>query len=436
MPAAETNVTTVSRYALPKTGMLTQADAKQLDDNDPISFLIDMFDIPETTIYLDGNSLGPLPISAKKMAVDVVEQQWGQDLITSWNKHAWIDLPCIVGDKIAPLIGAQKGQVICCDSISVNLFKLLASALQLNGPERNIVLSQNDNFPTDLYMVQGLEQLLGQNNCQLLSCDAADIRSQLIEHGATISVLMLTHVNFRSGEIHDMQALTQLAHDHGVLVIWDLAHSAGAVPVALDECQVDFAVGCGYKYLNGGPGAPAFIYAAEKHLKALRQPLTGWMGHANPFTFDPDYSPAPGIKKFLSGTPSVISMSVLSAALDLFEHVTMSQLRDKSLAMTTFFQHVMAQSPELSSLMLASPKDAHTRGSQLAFTHPQAYALCQALISVGVIADFRAPDILRFGFSVSFLSFEQLYISIEKLKHIVVNEQHLLPEFNRKQAVT
>jgi len=415
---------------------LLRSHALELDKHDPIAHLIAHFEIPAKTIYLDGNSLGPLPINAKKAAIDVVETQWGQDLITSWNKHAWIDLPATVGDKIAPLIGAEKGQVICCDSISVNLFKLLASALQLSPPERTIVLSQQDNFPTDLYMVEGLQQMLGTQQCALLTCDADELEAMLQARGHEISVLMLTHVNFRSGRVHDMQKLTQLAHEQGVLVIWDLAHSVGAVLVELDNCKVDFALGCGYKYLNGGPGAPAFIYAAKRHIPHLKQPLTGWMGHANPFTFDPNYAPDVGIKKFLSGTPSVIAMAVLSAALDLFEQVTMSQIREKSVAMTHFYQRLVEQSQTLSDLVMASPTASENRGSQLAYRHPQAYALCQALIFHGVIADFRAPDILRFGFSPSFLSFEQLFDSVEKLKAIIESEQYKLPEFNRKQAVT
>jgi kynureninase len=411
-------------------------EAKELDRNDEIAHVIEMFEIPSGIIYLDGNSLGPLPINAKKAAIDVVEKQWGEDLITSWNKHAWIDLPLTVGNKIAKLIGAKEGQVICCDSISVNLFKLLASALSLNSSQRNIVLSQQDNFPTDLYMVEGLQQFLGEQRCRLLTCNADELEAQLEAHGHEISVLMLTHVNFRSGEIHDMQKLTKLAHEKGVLVLWDLAHSAGAVPLELDKCEVDFAVGCGYKYLNGGPGAPAFIYAAEKHIPNIQQPLTGWMGHANPFAFDPNYTADAGIKKFLSGTPGVISMSVLNAALAIFEQVDMQQIRAKSVAMTCFFQRLMAQSSLLTELKLASPETPETRGSQLAYKHPQAYALCQVLIAHGVIADFRAPDVLRFGFSPSFLSFEQLFDSVETLKVIMQSEEYKLPEFNRKQAVT
>ncbi|MFT5543134.1 MAG: kynureninase [Glaciecola sp.] len=427
---------TQSHYTLSNDPKLQEGHAIELDKEDPIAHAIALFDIPKGVVYLDGNSLGPLPISAKKMAIDVVERQWAQDLITSWNKHAWIDLPITVGNKIAPLIGAKHEQVICCDSISVNLFKVLASALQMNGPTRHKVLSQQDNFPTDLYMVEGLEQMLGSHKCSLLTCSADQIESVLEQQGHEISVLMLTHVNFRSGEIHDMQKLTQLAHKQGVLVIWDLAHSAGAVHVELDECQVDFAVGCGYKYLNGGPGAPAFIYAAEKHISSLKQPLTGWMGHANPFTFEPGYKADAGIKKFLSGTPSVISMSVLNAALDVFEHVNMEQVREKSVAMTCFFQRLVAQTDALCDLTLASPLGSENRGSQLAYKHPAAYALCQALISEEVVADFRAPDIIRFGFSPTFLSFHQLFVSVEKLSAIMLSEKYKQAEFNQKQAVT
>lgn len=430
-------------YTFDNNTVLQKEDAIKLDENDPIAHAIPLFDIPKNTVYLDGNSLGPLPNSAKKMAVDVVENQWGKDLITSWNKHEWINLPTVVGNRIAPLIGADEGQVVSCDSISVNLFKLLACALQLNTKKapsgkakRNKVLSQQDNFPTDLYMVEGLQQLVGAQHCSLLTCKEDEIVNVLQEQGQEISVLLLTHVNFRSGKIHDMQQITKLAHDKGILVIWDLAHSAGAVPVQLDHWNVDFAVGCGYKYLNGGPGAPAFIYAAKKHIPELEQPLTGWMGHAKPFTFDPNYAPDMGIKKFLSGTPSVISMAVLNAALDVFDHVDIGQIREKSVAMTCFFQRLVEQSDALNSLTLASPESAEHRGAQLAYKHENAYALCQALISEGVIADFRAPDIIRFGFSPTFLSFSQLYDSVEKLSVIIQTEKFKDDQFNQKQAVT
>ena len=243
------------------------------------------FDLPANTIYLDGNSLGALPKVVKSRVAEVVSQQWGNDLIKSWNSHSWIDLPIKVGEKIAPIIGAGQGQVICCDSISVNLFKLLCSALKLNS-ERTVVLSTKDNFPTDLYMVQGLSDLLGPDLCQLQMVEEQDIQQSLTE---SVAALLLTQVNFRTGRLLDMAKLTQLAHDKGVLVIWDLAHSAGALPVELDKCEVDFAVGCGYKYLNGGPGSPAFLYVAKRHQQAVKQPLSGWMGHAKPFAFDAQY---------------------------------------------------------------------------------------------------------------------------------------------------
>jgi kynureninase len=444
-------------------------DAKTLDKNDALAHLIDQFVIPKNTIYLDGNSLGALPKAAKKRAVEVVEQQWGQDLITSWNKHEWINLPLQIGEKIAPLIGAHEpGQVICCDSISVNLFKLLSACMSINGKSgRNVnrnssevssertstrkrfkILSQRDNFPTDLYMVEGLQTLLGEHtvnnadigasrtSCELVLCEEDEILDYIENNGHELIAVMLTHVNFRSGYIHNLPDITAKAHDAGALVIWDLAHSAGAVPVELDKHKVDFAVGCGYKYLNGGPGAPAFIYAAKRHLPHIEQPLSGWMGHARPFDFTPDYAPDTGIKKFLAGTPPIISMSVLDAALSVFNDVSIDELRAKSVALTTFFHQHVASVEALDSLVLISPQNANSRGSQLAYAHPQAYALCQALIAQGVVADFRAPNILRFGFSPSYLSFENLLRSIAILTEIMRDKSYEAPEFCKKNAVT
>ena len=266
-------------------------DVLELDRNDPLAEKRQEFSLPDDVIYLDGNSLGAMPLAAHERSLQVTQQQWGQDLIKSWNTHQWIDLPTRVGEKIATLLGAAVGQVICCDSTSVNLFKLLCAALERQRPRR-VVLSQKDNFPADLYMVQGLSQLGENGVCELKVCEDSDIEAQLDE---TVAVLMLTHVNFRSGKLHDMQRLTGLAHKKGILVIWVLSHSAGALPLELDQWRVDFAVGCGYKYLNGGPGAPAFIYAAERHQQSIKQPLNGWMGHAAPFSFAENDQPAPGV---------------------------------------------------------------------------------------------------------------------------------------------
>lgn len=404
----------------------------EMDRKDPLTYKREQFVLPDGLIYLDGNSLGALPIAARDMATDVIERQWGQDLIRSWNSNHWIDLPVTVGEKIAPLLGASPGQTICCDSISVNLFKLLAAALKLR-PDRRVVLSQNDNFPADLYMAQGLRDLCGEESCQLRLVEEDDVEGALDE---TVAVLLLTHVNYRSGKMHDMQALTDRAHEKNILVIWDLAHSAGAVPLELDDWDVDFAVGCGYKYLNGGPGAPAFIYAAKRHQDSIRQPLSGWMGHRTPFSFEQIYQAAPGMSQFLSGTPPILSMTVLDAALGVFAGLDMHLLREKSLGLTELFLQLVDLDEGLSSLELVSPRTGDQRGSQLAFTHAHAYEICQALIEHSVIADFRAPDVLRFGFAPLYLRFKDVWEGVRILSGIIVNGEYGESRFSERQKVT
>lgn len=403
-----------------------------LDKADTLAHKRDEFDLPADTIYLDGNSLGALPKAVKPRVAEVVSQQWGSHLIRSWNDHQWIDLPTQVGEKIAPIIGADKGQVICCDSISVNLFKLLSSALSLNS-ERNVVLSTEDNFPTDLYIVQGLSELLGPDLCQLKLVAEQDIEQSL---NGSVAVLLLTQVNFRTGKLLDMQKITQLAHEKGILVIWDLAHSAGAIPVELDDCNADFAVGCGYKYLNGGPGSPAFLYVAKRHQDAVKQPLSGWMGHAKPFAFDAKYQRANNINQYLCGTPSVIAMSALDAALDIWQDVDISQIREKSIALADVFIKLVQTHSCLRDLHLCSTEDSSQRGSQLAFSHTDAFAICQALIEKGVIADFRAPNILRFGFTPLYTSFEDIYQAVTILAEVVKTQLYTQPRFNLAGKVT
>lgn len=403
-----------------------------LDLADPLATKRLEFDLPVNTIYLDGNSLGALPKAVKSRVAEVVNQQWGKDLIKSWNSHNWIDLPIKVGEKVAPIIGAAQGQVICCDSISVNLFKLLCSALKLNSP-RTVVLSTQDNFPTDLYMVQGLSDLLGPDLCQLQMVEEHNIEKSLTD---SVAVLLLTQVNFRTGKLLDMEKLTQLAHDKGILVIWDLAHSAGALPVELDKCGVDFAVGCGYKYLNGGPGSPAFVYVAKRHQDSIKQPLSGWMGHAKPFAFDAAYQPSPNINQFQCGTPSVISMSALDAALDVWQDVDMLQIRNKSAALADVFIKLLQINTCLDDLVLCSPENIQQRGSQLAFSHYAAFAICQALIEKGVIADFRAPNILRFGFTPLYTSFEDIWQAVTILVNIIKNGLYKEQRFNITLKVT
>lgn len=412
--------------------MITITDINVLDSKDPLKDKKQGFSIPPGLVYLDGNSLGALPSGVQNAMTTAVETEWGKDLISSWNTHNWIDLPLSVGDKIGAIIGAAPGQVVCCDSISVNLVKVLSAALALR-PGRSVILSQHDNFPTDLYMAEGLTALLGESRCRLKTVDADDIVEEINE---SVAVVMLTHVNFRTGALHDMAKLTEAAHRVGALVVWDLAHSAGALPLALDELNVDFAVGCGYKYLNGGPGAPAFIYAARKHLANIHQPICGWMGHANPFAFEPGYQPAKDIKVFLAGTPNILSMKALDAALDAFDNVDMNTLRQKSLALSDTFLRCIQQDPCLSQLQCVSPVYHKERGSQLAFRHPHAYAIVQALIEDKVVADFRAPDLVRFGFTPLYLSYEDIWTAADRLSEVMASEKYLAPRFQTRNKVT
>lgn len=406
------------------------------DQADPLAAKRGLFKIPKDTVYLDGNSLGLLTHKTAERVQAVLEQQWGEDAIKSWNQHDWVHLPEIVGDKIAPLIGAEAGQVICCDSISVNLTKALSAALQ-KQKGRNQVISTEDNFPTDLYMVQGLSQLLGEQRCQLQMVDETTLcasPADVIDEST--AVVLLTEVNFRTGRRLPIQKLIAHAHKVGALVIVDLAHSAGAMPVELDAWQADFAVGCTYKYLNGGPGAPAFIYVAKRHLAGLQQPLTGWFGHAQPFAFDPIYAPSQSIKQMLSGTPAVLSMSAVDAALDCFADVDLAQLREKSLALSELFLELLEDLGLAHEFDCISPRNQAERGSQLSFAHPEAYAICQALIEAKVIADFRAPNYLRVGFTPLYTSYSDIGRAIERLAKIMREQSYRAPQFQQRHAVT
>lgn len=409
---------------------------KQRDQTDPLAAKRELFQIPEDTIYLDGNSLGLMTHATAQRVQEVVQHQWGNDGIKSWNQHDWVSLPSRVGNKLAPLIGAQPGQVICCDSISVNLFKVLSAALQLQQG-RSRVVSTHDNFPTDLYMVQGLEQLLGQQRCELVTIEESELLQRPNDIiNQTTAVVLLTEVNFRTGRRLPIQQLIEHAHAVGALVIVDLAHSAGAMPVELDAWQADFAVGCTYKYLNGGPGAPAFVYVAKRHLEHLQQPLAGWFGHAQPFAFDPVYRPALNIQQMLSGTPSVIAMSAVDAALDAFAGVDLQQLREKSLALSELFLELLENEKLASEFECISPVAPAERGSQLSFAHDDAYAICQALIDAKVIADFRAPNYLRVGFTPLYTSYTDVGVAIERLSIIMREQSYRAPRFQQRHAVT
>lgn len=416
--------------------LMTRADAAALDAADPLAPLREQFDLPEGVIYLDGNSLGVLPRATAARVQQVVKDEWGVGLIRSWNSAHWMDLPARIGDKIARLVGASAGEVVCADSTSVNLFKVLSAALHIvkaDSPGRRVILSERSNFPTDLYIAESLAR---EHGFELQLAEADELPVLLNERTA---VLMLTHVNYRTGRMHDMAALTQAAHAAGALTIWDLAHSAGAVPVDLRGAGADFAIGCGYKYLNGGPGAPAFVWAAPRHVGRFWQPLAGWIGHAAPFEFTPGYRPAAGITRYLCGTPAVLSLAALECGVDTLLAAEpqggMAALRRKSLALTRqFAEHVQATCPQLT---LASPTQDALRGSQVCFAHPTiGYAVVQALIARGVIGDFRAPDILRFGFTPLYLRHVDVWNAAEHLRQVLQTGEWQRPEFNQKQAVT
>ncbi|ADD28872.1 kynureninase [Meiothermus ruber] len=409
---------------------MTLAELQALDRTDPLAPKRAEFLLPEGVIYLDGNSLGALPKRVVARMEQVVQAEWGQSLIKSWNLHGWIDLPQRVGARIARLIGAEPDEVIAADSTSVNLFKVLLAALELR-PGRRVIVSDIDNFPTDLYIAQGIAELRGGYELRFVKKD--QLEEALDEQTA---VLMLTEVDYRTGYLYDMARLTRLAQQKGALTIWDLAHSAGALPVQLNRHGVDFAVGCGYKYLNGGPGAPAFLFVARRHQEATRPFLTGWMGHQAPFAFVPEYLPALDIRRLTVGTPGVLSMSALEAALEVFEGVEMEQVRQKSLQLTDLFIELMEPLAARYGFQLATPREHHRRGSQVAYRHPEGYAIMQALISQGVVGDFRAPDILRFGFTPLYLRYEDVYHAVQRLEQVMQSGLWQEARFQERAKVT
>jgi kynureninase len=414
-----------------------------LDADDPLAPLRAQFDLPDGVIYLDGNSLGVLPKATAARVQQVIADEWGRDLIRSWNTAGWIDMPQRAGDKIAALIGAGPGEVVAADSTSVNLFKVLSAALDLqlaDDASRPVIVSERQNFPTDLYIAESLAR---ERGLHLRLVDADDIPGQL---DADLAVLMLTHVNYRTGRMHDMAALTRAAHDAGALVVWDLAHSAGAVPVDLRACDADFAVGCGYKYLNGGPGAPAFAWVHPRHtarmdVEQLWQPLSGWLGHAAPFEFTPSYRPAAGVSRFICGTPPVLAMAALECGVDTVLAAQpfggIAALREKSLALTDLFIRLVEERCAGHGLALQTPREGPLRGSQVSFARADGgYAIMQALIARGVIGDFRAPDILRFGFTPLYTRFVDVWDAVEQLVQVLQSGEWREARFNQRAAVT
>ncbi|MCW7536428.1 kynureninase [Aquabacterium sp. A7-Y] len=423
--------------------MTTRDACLALDRADPLAPLRELFELPEGTLYLDGNSLGVLPRATPARVHQVVLQEWGRDLIKSWNSAGWIDLPARVGDKIARLIGAAQGEVVVADSTSVNLYKVLMAAGRLQrdrAPARRVLLSERSNFPTDLYIAESVCEALGWT---LALVEPDEIEASLDDQ---LAVLMLTHVNYRSGRMHDMDRLTRRAHAAGALVVWDLCHSAGAVPVGLHASDADYAVGCGYKYLNGGPGAPAFVWVHPRHADRFSQPLSGWLGHVAPFEFNPHYRPAAGIARYVCGTPPVISMAALECGVDTVLAAEplggMAALREKSIALTELFAQLVETRCAGHGLAVVSPREAAQRGSQVCLTRGEGgYAIVQALIARGVIGDFRAgdaetPDILRFGFTPLYCRHVDVWDAVEQLREVLASGEWQRPEFNRRHAVT
>ncbi|MGO4915568.1 kynureninase [Pseudogemmobacter sp. W21_MBD1_M6] len=388
-----------------------------------------MFHLPEGMVYLDGNSLGPLPRAATARVASTMTDEWGEMLITGWNKAGWMTKPTEIGDRIARLIGAEAGHVVLGDTLSIKVYQALASALDLN-PARKVILSDTGNFPSDLYMAEGLIASLKQGHI-LKTVAPEDVAEHLDD---TVAVLMLTEVDYRTGRLHDMAALTKQAHTVGALTVWDLAHSAGATPVDLTAANADFAVGCTYKYLNGGPGAPGFIYVAPRHAEAARPALSGWLGHAAPFSFHLNYAAGAGIERMRVGTPPVLQMAALETAMDIWDMVTMDAVRARSIVLTELFiAEVEAACPMLS---LASPRDPHQRGSQVSFRFAEGYAAMQALIARGVIGDFRAPDIMRFGFTPLFIDAADVHAAVAVMADVMGNRLWDRPEYKIRARVT
>lgn len=387
---------------------------RALDRDDPLSDARKLFQMPEGIIYLDGNSLGALPKAAPARVAEIVEKEWGHGLIRSWGDAGWYTKPLELGDRIGRVIGAAPGQTAVTDSISVNLFKLVCAALEMRPGRRHLV-TEESNFPSDIYVLQGIERFWPGVRVSLIGRDGT--LEDLL--GDDVAAVLLTGVDFRTGEAHDMRAMTERVQAAGALMIWDLAHSAGALPVALDAIGADMAVGCTYKYLNAGPGAPAFLYVAKRHQIAARNPISGWFGHRDPFAFAVDYEPADDIRQFMAGTPPIVSFGGLEASLDIWESVSMDDVRRKSMAMgDLFIDLVEALDPDF-GFRLASPREADRRGSQVSFRHPEGLAIMRALIDRGVIGDFREPDILRFGFTPLTLSYEDIWNAGEILKGIM-----------------
>lgn len=411
--------------------MFTRKQALALDRADPLRRKAKEFSLPKGVIYLDGNSLGVLPKAARARVKHAVDVEWGEDLITSWNKHGWWSLPRVTGDKIARLIGAEAGSVIVADTISVNLFKVLSAAVEKQH-ERKIILSDSGNFPSDLYVAQGLVHFMSDGH-QVKVVEPEAVLDAITED---VAVVMVTETDYRSARRHDMKAITEKAHQKGALVIWDLAHSAGAVPGRLMEVDADFAIGCTYKYLNGGPGSPAFVFVHPRLQQQVGPALVGWWGHARPFGFEPQYEPAAGVTRFQCGTQPMLSMQALDAALDVWVDVDMEVVYAKAQKQCQIFAELAEERLGHYGITLYGSWDWATRGSHVCLRHEQSYAIMQALISKGVIGDFRSPDMMRFGFTPLYVSYADVFDAVEILAKILDKRTWDKPKFMAKAAVT
>ncbi len=410
---------------------LTRQALETLDREDPLASFREEFMLPDGLIYLDGNSLGAMPKTARARIDEVVSQEWGHDLITSWNKNDWFDLSLRLGTKIARLIGANDDEVVVSDSTGINLYKVLCMALALR-PDRNVILMEDSNFPTDNYVAQGLVRQLGRGQEVRFAS-----RETIIDHiTSDVAVLALTQVHYKTGAVFDMDEITRRAHEAGALACWDLCHSAGAIAVDLGRARADFAVGCGYKFLNGGPGAPAFLYVAKRHQGKAQQPLSGWWGHADPFAFERDYRPTKDIRQLQSGTQPILSLAALECGLDIMGRADMALLRTKSMALGASFKALMDAHCAEFGFTLTSPQRAEDRASQIAYTHPHGYAIMQALIAQDVIGDFRAPDILRFGFTPLYTRYQDMWNAVMAIKAVMTEQSWKLPQYATRTKVT
>lgn len=416
--------------------MITLEHCQQWDKNDSLAHFKHKFNIPAGTLYLDGNSLGAMPQQSLERATEIITKEWGVDLIQSWNTAGWWNLPIVLGDKVAKLIGANKDETVITDSTSVNLYKVLVSAMRIQKekhPHKKVIIAEKDSFPTDLYIIQGFIDLM-KDGYELRLVDHADDLATLVDDQT--AAVVLSHVNYRTGYFYDMAATNELIHSHGGLVIWDLCHSIGAVPIDLNATHSDFAIGCTYKYLNGGPGSPALLWVHAQHQNSVNQPLSGWWGHEKPFDMAPDYVPSTGIRRYLCGTQPIISLGLVACGVDIFLETDMKTIREKSLRLTDLFIELVQQECAEFNLELITPTDHKHRGSHVSFQHPQGYAAIQALIARGVIGDYREPEVMRFGVTPLYLGFEDIWNAVQHIKAVFQNQEWNNPKYQERSQVT